>query len=263
MIENPLEKFRGRFGQLGLKVGLPSYVWPAGYAENVRRLEGIVDEVQLLAYEPPARSPVPEAELEELLALQANGPAYSLHLPVPSSLAEPGGTGEDDIRAAIEAFGRLNIGSYVLHVEKNGAFQPALAARRLERIIEATGVAPEKICVENLIGTPFAEVWNEMKGLGVSICFDAGHHLCEGKDPLAFMDAYGPHIRMAHLHGVDGRDHRPLRAIPAPRLSAILDGLRALEMPGAVIIENFSLEDMERSLECLAEYAGHARGATA
>jgi sugar phosphate isomerase/epimerase len=264
MNDNPLEKFRGSFDGLGFKLGLPSYLWPAGYAENVRRLSGIVDEVQLLAYEPHSISPVPREELDALATLAATGPAYSLHLPVPGGLADEQGNGEADIAGTIEAFRPLAINCYVLHIEGDGgAGGLRRAAQRLERIIGRTGIDEKKICVENLIGIPFAEVWDAVKGLGVSVCFDVGHHLYEGGDPLAFMARYGAHIRMAHLHGVAVSDHQPLSAIPEKLFGNILAGLSALGMAGPAVIENFNLAHMAQSLECLAAHAEPPRSANA
>ncbi len=259
--DNPLEKFRGRFDNLGIKVGVSSYVWPAGYSDNVRRLKGIVGEVQLLAYEPMEKSPVSDAEIAILGELKTGGISYSLHLPVPTGMALPGGTPEAAVAGVISRFKPLGIASYVLHVEKNGGtFDTRLAAERIARILQTTGVEPKTMCVENLIGTPFNEVWDSVEDLGVSLCFDIGHLLCEGGDPLSFMEMYGKHMRMAHIHGVAERDHRPLWHIPPELFGNIIKKLAGLKLEGAMIIENFSLEDIAQSLECLARYDATSTG---
>jgi len=263
MNDNPLEKFRGKLGGFGIKVGVSSYVWPAGYSENVRRLSGIVGEVQLLAYEPMEKSPVSDEEIETLGKLKTGGMSYSLHLPAPTGLATPGGRPETAVAGVINRFRPLGICNYVLHVEKNGgAFDAALAAERIAQILDATGVAAETICVENLVGTPYRELWDAVEHTGVSICFDIGHLLYEGGDPMDFMNRYGARIRMAHIHGIADRDHRPLWHIPEELFGDIIGKLVELKPRGAMIIENFSLEDITQSLECLTQRIPHFAGRT-
>lgn len=253
--DNPLDAYHGALDAFPVRFGVSSFVWPAGYAENVKRLKGVFAEVQLLAYESLDKSPVSDDELRQLAALKDDDFSYSLHLPAPSGLTAPGGGCEAAIIKAIDTFAPAGIGNYVLHMEQNGHFDLPLAAKRLERILKKTGVAPEHICVENTIGTPFAPVWDAVKGLGVSVCFDIGHHLYEKGDPIAFIDAYGHRIRMCHIHGVADRDHRPLSALPEETLTAVLSAVAGCKPAGAVIIENFSVGDVMESVRCLAHGA--------
>ncbi len=255
--DNPLEAYRGALDAYPVRIGVSSFVWPAGYAENVKRLKGIFAEVQLLAYEPVDTSPVSDDEVRQLAALRDGGLSYSLHLPVPSGLASPGNNAEEAIIKTIRTFAPAGIGSYVLHMEQNRHNDLPLAAARLERILKKTGVSPEHVCVENTIGTPFAPVWEAVERLGVSVCFDIGHHMFEKGDPLDFIDTYGGRIRMCHIHGVAERDHRPLSAIPEETLAAVLSAVADRQPAGAVIIENFSLADVAESVRCLVHGTRH------
>lgn len=250
--DNPLTAYRGALDAYPVRFGVSSFVWPASYVENVTRLKGVFAEVQLLAYEPMDTSMISDDELRQLAALKDSTLSYSLHLPIPGGLTMPGGDAEAAIIKTMETFAPAGIGNYVLHLEQNGRHDLPLAAERLERILKTTGVAPERICVENTIGTPFAPAWNAVKGLGVSICFDIGHEIYEKGDPLAFIDAHGHRIRMCHIHGVSDRDHRPLSALPETTLAAILSAVADCKPQGAVIIENFSVPDVVESVRCLA-----------
>lgn len=253
--DNPLNAYRGALDALPVQFGVSSFVWPAGYVENVTRLKGIFAEVQLLSYESQEKSPISDDELRQLAALKDGNFSYSLHLPGPSGLTAPDGNGEAAIIKAIAAFAPVGIGNYVLHLEQNGHHDLPLAAKRLERILKTTGVAPERICVENTVGTPFAPAWDAVKGLGVSICFDIGHEIFEKGDPLAFINTYGGRIRMCHIHGVADRDHRPLSALPEETLTAVLSAVADCKLAGAVIIENFSVTDVVESVRCLVHGA--------
>lgn len=254
--DNPLEQYRGALDGLPLKFGISSYVWPAGYVENVKRLKGVFGEIQLLANEPVGRSPVGMEEIDQLKEYGDGGVTYSLHLPTTCGMAYPGGTAEEDVIQTIMAFKPLDIANSVLHIE-NGApgSDPELAARRLERIIDATGTAPETICVENLVGSPFGPIWEAVAHLGVSICFDAGHLLAEGGDPVVFMRRYEKNIRMAHVHGVADRDHRSLSVLPPETLVALFRALEELAPRGAVVIETYSLPEVVDSVRCITRGA--------
>lgn len=255
LTDNPLNAYRGALDAFPLRFGVSSFVWPASYIENVTRLKGIFAEVQLLSYESQEKSPISDDELRQLAALKDGAFSYSLHLPGPSGLTAPGGNGEAAIIKAMEAFAPVGVGNYVLHLEQNGRHDLPLAAKRLERILKTTGVAPEHICVENTIGTPFPPVWDAVKGLGVSICFDIGHHMYEKGNPLAFIDSYGGRIRMCHIHGVADRDHRPLSAMPEETLASVLSAVADCRLAGSVIIENFSVADVAESVRCLVHGA--------
>ncbi|MBI3793236.1 MAG: sugar phosphate isomerase/epimerase [Nitrospinae bacterium] len=253
-----MEKYRGRFSNLGVRLGAPSFVWPAGFSENAAKLKPVFKEVQLTAYEPAVTSPISDEELSSLRSLNDPEFGYSLHLPIPTSMALPGGAPEKILSHTMLAYDKAQIRNYVLHVEKSSdAWNPALVPERISSLLEATGVSPERICVENIIGSPFAEAWESVRGLGVSVCFDVGHWLFEGGNPEEFFDKYGDRIRMAHLHGVaGGRDHLPLTNIPQATLKKIIASFAEMKMDGAVIIEIFSPGYMAESLEYLSKIYG-------
>ena len=258
---NSLEVYGGRFSKMGVRLGAPSWVWPGGYAENSRKLKPTFDEIQLTAYEPHGSDSIGADETGELRALKSETFGYSLHLPIPTRLAErEANEPESAIVDTIVAFRDVGVRNYVLHIERSSrGFDVSLAAERLARIIEKTGLSAQSICVENVIGTPFDKVWEAVKTLGVSICFDTGHWTVEGGRPVEFLEKYGQKIRMAHIHGVvELRDHLPLTYIPEKTLREIVSGLAEIPIAGAVIIENFSVEYMAQSLECLAKIYGNA-----
>ncbi|MBI3581834.1 MAG: sugar phosphate isomerase/epimerase [Nitrospinae bacterium] len=256
MENSPLKKFEGRFDRLGFRLGAPSWVWPGTYSENARMLKPLFREVQITAYEPHSVSPVTAEELDSLDALNSAQFGYSLHLPIPTGLSAPGGSPELPIVETIKAFRKVGVGNHVLHIEKPGrGWDPVLVRERVARIIESSALRPEQVCVENIISTRFEEVWPAVAGLGVSVCFDVGHCVARGEDPMRFFDDYSGKIRMAHIHGATrGRDdHLALGALGLETLSGIVARFAGLGMAGAVIIENFSAETLLESLEDLSQ----------
>ncbi|MFQ5432328.1 MAG: cobamide remodeling phosphodiesterase CbiR [Nitrospinota bacterium] len=255
-IDNPLTLFADSIKSIPLKIGAPSFVFPAGYAANVELLGGIFDEIQLLILEPLESSPLDDNELSELVRLKNNGVTYSVHLPVPSGIAHKNENGVKSVINIIKTFMPIGVENFVLHVENSAdTSEPGLAARMISKILEITGVEPEMICVENL-HTGFEEVWENVESTGASICFDAGHLLFKGGDPIEFIDRYGDRIRMAHIHGTDVKDHRPLNGMPEGMLEKILQMFIDIKLPCAVIIENYSVDEMTQSLRCLCDAAG-------
>jgi len=254
-VDNPLTLFADCIKSIPLKIGAPSFVFPTGYAANVELLGGIFDEIQLLILEPFEKSPLDENELSALERLKNNGISYSVHLPVPSGIAHKNENGVKSVINIIKTFMPIGIGNFVLHLENS---ELRLAAERIKTVLDKTGLEPERICVENL-HTGFEGVWENVESTGVSICFDAGHLLFKGGDPAAFMESYSGRIRMAHIHGTDVKDHRPLNAMPVGMLEIILQKFIDIKLPGAVIIENYSVDEMMQSLRCLCDATGKLR----
>ncbi|GMT42620.1 MAG: hypothetical protein IEMM0002_1031 [bacterium] len=254
--DNPLRKYSECINSLPVGIGAPSWVWPGGYAKNVEKLKSVFKEVQILVLEPPDRSPIDKAEIEALRRFESENFSYSVHLPVPGKVAAKDDAGVRAIVEIIETFEPITVDNYVLHMERDGKeFDPELAVKRLGEIIERSGVEPERICVENL-HEDFGKTWEAVKRAGVSICFDAGHILFAGGDPFSFIDKYREKIRMAHIHGVDGADHKPLTSLPGEFTIKFLERLQEIAMPGAVIIENYTIKEMRDSLQYLCGLYG-------
>lgn len=250
--ENPLIACAGEIKKFPVKFGAPSFVWPGSYSLNVSRLAEVFSEVQLLFFEPLEVSPIEPEEIQNLVELKRSGLSYSVHLPVPSGFGDNGGDPVLPMLGICETLAPINPSQYVLHIEKSGStFDGALARRRLVDFIERSSLRPEEICVENL-DESFPEVWDAVSDTGASICMDAGHIIRDGGDPLEFMEKYGDRISAAHIHGVSGRDHRPITAIDEDLILEILKKIEEIKISGAVIIENYSVDEMRQSLKRLA-----------
>lgn len=128
------------------------------------------------------------------------------------------------------------------------------ARRSLAELKAAT--VPRELCVENIEGLPFHHVAALAQGMGLRLCFDIGHALVMGEEPLSLVAGHLDDIAIIHLHDVatrEGRrrDHQPLGAgIPLPEL---WHTLRHRGWEGLVILE------MDRP-EYLAESIGRLQG---
>jgi sugar phosphate isomerase/epimerase len=248
------------------RLGATSFVHPAGWAENVARLAGRVEDVELLFFEADA---LPDrAEIAELAAWRSRGDlTYSLHAPLSARLASADEAarraGVAEVLRALEVARPLAAEHVVVHVEfpEGGAppdpagFQRS-AARSLEAILSA-GLAPRALCVETL-DYDLALLEPVLVALGVSVAVDLGHAERDGRSPLATLERWLPRARVVHWHGVEpgGRDHRSLAHVPAPVARAVLASLDAACYDGVLTLEVFREDDLEESASLVRRWLG-------
>ncbi len=104
----------------------------------------------------------------------------------------------------------------------------------------------------------------EMVDFGVlGLCFDSGHSLIGGGNPLAFLDTYGELVSHVHLKDVDGTVTSEIRACRFGdgdvELAAIVQRLRALGYAGWVVAEGDRRLGPGETLAVATEDALHNR----
>jgi sugar phosphate isomerase/epimerase len=252
------------------RIGTTSFVHPAGWLENARRLAGRVSDLEILLFEPPAPGNAPDAE--ELAALarlgRDAGLTYSVHTPLDVALgsADEGrrAAGVDAVRRAIALAEPLAPHAVIVHLvagEREGGPVPedlaawrGRAERSLREILASTGLAPDRLCLETL-DAGFALAEPVVEALGLSVALDVGHL---ARDGVAFDDLLARNLartRVVQWHGTDpsGRDHRSLRHYPRADAVRLLRTLERSGFAGVVTLEVFREADLDESLAVLAE----------
>ncbi len=243
------------------KLSVPSFVYPASWADNVRALGPFVDEIELLLLESgpenlPSATQIDELErLADTLEL-----TYNVHLPTDIF---PGHSNSfirrraiDALRRVLDLVGPLGPSTCTLHLTPSADIQTAdqIASWRdrlnedLEQIL-SNGFLPEQISVENLF-YPFD--WSEpvITGLGLFVCMDVGHLMVSGMDAGRFFEEWRHRISIMHLHGVNGnQDHLNLDRLNPAQMETVLKMLTRYR--GTVSIEVFSLAGLSSSLAVL------------
>ncbi len=134
----------------------------------------------------------------------------------------------------------------------------------LEEIISRTGVAPAKICVENMEGVPFSKTCDILvQDLGVSICLDVGHAILQGEEhPVDFMTRWKDKVHEIHLHNVLSKtyqnrvriydDHHGIKrgVLDVP---SFLRHIEAMEYRYPVLLEITSQLEVAESITYLRE----------
>ncbi|MCJ8500770.1 cobamide remodeling phosphodiesterase CbiR [Desulfatitalea alkaliphila] len=255
--------YKDRFS---FRLSAPSFIYPADYATNARRLAPFIDEIELLLFESDPNALPSAAEIEQLAAIgNETGVTYNVHLPIDADMtvtdAVTRRTAGDRLATVIERVRPLRPTTHTVHLNRhpldNRRPQDPLAVWQadvtalMKGLMERTGLAPRALSVETLDYPPewFAPV---CEALDLAVCIDLGHLLRYGFDPQTVWRRFDGRITIVHLHGVhDGRDHLGLDALPAPQLMELARLLRRFE--GTVSLEVFAFERLKVSLELLTE----------
>ena len=258
-----LQTLKGRYR---FRVAAPSFIFPADYTDNVRRLAPFLDEIELLVFESHPRS-LPSAQtIAELKILgQGMNIGYNVHLPIDLALDAPvfdvHQQSMDRLLRAMERVVPLDATTQTLHLDyREKDHQPdtvkAWQARMIHsvgRILEAGPLAPEQLSVENLDYPP-DYLRPIVSDLGLRTCIDIGHIIRFYADLEDVIRACGPRACIIHLHGAEGeRDHLPPDRL-APGIQTVLrQFLERFE--GSLSLEVFNVERLGQSMDWLLENA--------
>jgi sugar phosphate isomerase/epimerase len=248
-------------GTFAFTLACPSFVFRAGYAENVRRLAPFVDQIQLLFFESRLADSLPSpALIDELVCLgREKVVTFNVHLP---SDIFPGHREADERRHAVDVLVDLIArckplcpSTFTLHLERDPLdphdrrWQDHTTAA-LESVL-ASGIDSRLISIENL-NYDFALVAPIVETLDLSVCMDMGHLLARGEALGPFFEHWQDRIPVIHLHGVEGtKDHLPLDRLSEAHTAEVLHLLKGFD--GVVSLEVYSVEALETSLGWLKD----------
>lgn len=247
--------FKKRFP---FSLSVPSWLYPAGYVENVARVAPFVDGVELLFFEgDPASLPTP-SEWDALRALQdRHGLTCNIHMPIDANLASEN---KGERRRALEAHKRLfglasclSPVTHTIHLDRpEGApLDSWVDASRESLTALSTAMDPALITVETLNASLFP-LADTLESLGLKVCLDLGHLIHFDLPVEETIARFAPLCRMVHLHGVaGGKDHRELSLMEPALLDRLLPFLSTYTH--TLSMEVFKADPCFASIELLAE----------
>ncbi len=249
-------------GRFPFRLACPSFIYPADYLPNVRKLGPYLDEIELLFLEGRHRQHLPDGQLIRRLKSLA-GPmdlSYNVHLFTDISLCahneQEREQAVDHTACLLSRVESLDPSACVLHLEWQGGTRKefvSLGLQSLQRLQEQ-GAVLKRLAIENLESYPAAWIEEILDRSGFGLCCDLGHLLMQGADLLEVYERNRSRTGIMHLHGVcerDGalKDHVGLDRLQAgqlPQIKMILN-----DFQGVLCLEVFNFEDLRASLAVL------------
>jgi sugar phosphate isomerase/epimerase len=248
------------------RLGTTSYIIPDDILPNARYLAGKVRDIELILFEvDDGPNNLPSAEvIDELSKIaQENDLTYTVHLPLDLKLGEDGSERDQSLvkaKRVIDCTRRLDPWAYVMHLDGKAVRTSTdvelirrwqdQSVRALE-IVSAWAGSPEKLAVENLETYPLDFIQPVLDRSPVSRCVDIGHLWLDGHDPVPYLQAALPRVRVIHMHGIAERDHRSLAFMPQENVRAVWDELVHVRYDGVLTLEIFSEADFLSSIEVI------------
>ncbi len=248
-------------GLYPFKIGTTSYIYPAGYAQNVKMLAPYVDEIELLLFESALDSLPSTHEIKKLLLLSKEFDlTYNVHLPTDISLSDPEPsirhTTVETLKRVMNLTSSLSPSTYTLHLSYDEkGFETEHIKNWRERLYSsvkqfmATGINSRMISIETLT-YPIEWVEEILIDFNLSVCIDLGHLMVFGFDMETVFNRYCNRTSIIHLHGVENhKDHLSLDRLSKEK-SKIVRGILK-QFNGVVSLEVFSYPHLKNSLTFL------------
>ena len=248
------------------RLGTTSYIIPDDILPNARYLAGKVRDIELILFEVddgPNKLPSEEVIDELSKIAQENDLTYTVHLPLDLKLGEHGSERDQSLvkaKRVIDCTRGLNPWAYVMHLDGRAVRTSTDAelirrwqghsVRALEIVSEWAG-SPDRLAVENLETYPLDFIQPVLDRIPVSRCVDIGHLWLDGHDPIPYLQAALPRVRVIHMHGIAERDHRSLAFMPQEKVLVVWQELIRAQYEGVLTLEIFSEEDFLSSLEVI------------
>jgi sugar phosphate isomerase/epimerase len=259
-----------RTWRLPFRVGTTSYIVPDDLLPNAEFLAPQVQDMQLVLFDVPGGpSNVPSPAVVAALAAlgRARDLTYTVHLIHDVRLRDEDGMPSVALAKAqqvIDLTWPLDPPAWVCHLDGRSVRHLHPASQQWVTWLTQTITALEQVCawagnggrvaVENLEGYPPDFVAPVVARTPAGRCLDVGHLWLDGVDPLPYLEAALPRLRVLHLHGVEPQsrtDHRSLAHADPAQLDAIVRRLVTAGYSGVVCLEIFEKDDFYSSLAAL------------
>lgn len=243
------------------RLATTSFIYPAGYSDNVRRLAPWVDEIELLLFE---SDHLPEStEVYQLQKLADDQDvSYNVHLPMDIRLGDvDAGQRHRSISVVAQTLERvapLAATTNTLHLTVDDSVQTSTDLKAwqsrcmesLEDLMQRTNIPSRWFSIETLDFNPQWLV-DIVEAMDLSICIDVGHLLRFGYDLASVIDLFQQRTTAYHLHGVaGGKDHLSLAKLETDAANILIPVLE--HFCGTVSLEVFNHRHLTESLDTLA-----------
>jgi len=170
--------------------------------------------------------------------------AYHAHLPLDLPWQDGPKAVADTISRLEQKIAFLCPRGYVLHPPAPG---------QLSDLLRQRPDLASMLWLENTGQSDLTEIWDEMTALSLGVCLDVGHLVSYGQDRIMSLPGFFDRVRILHIYGAESKQgHEGLGHLPDPGL--LSDILRRVRGDETLVVEIFSLEELERSLSMLKSW---------
>lgn len=229
------------------KLAAPSFVIPAGAADNSRFLANHFDEIALLFFETESCLAYTGEDLpKELASLPVS---WHVHLPLDLPWHQGLDTAWKKLVGLMEKAAYLRPHAWVLHPPTEPDMLVPLSARFRE-----AGVDPADILLENVEESDLAALWSEAREGGYSTCLDLGHILAYGQHDVLDLEGLWDTVRMLHVYApINSGRHTGLGHLNIEGQNLLRDMLAAFK--GEVVtLEVFNEKEIFQSVDLLSDW---------
>jgi sugar phosphate isomerase/epimerase len=243
------------------RLATTSFIFPAGYSENVRRLAPWVDEIELLLFESDHLPDPTQVSQLRSLAEQLHL-SYNVHLPLDIHLGavdkQQRRRSVAAVAQALERVAPLSASTNTVHLSVDDAIQTSAeitawqsrCIESVDQVLRLTKIPSRQLSIETLDFNPrwLVEI---VESLELAICVDVGHLLRFGYDLASTIALFQPRTTVYHLHGVAGqKDHLSLERLAAEARRILPPVLE--KFSGTVSLEVFNYRRFTESIDSLA-----------
>lgn len=227
-------------------VAAPSFVIPAGAADNSRFLADYFPEVGLLFFETEACLQYSSSDLPTDLADLPI--SWHVHLPLDLPWEQGLDVVWDKLARLMDKAAYLSPNAWVLHPPTVPDMLLPLAGR-----FRDVGIEPAGVLLENVDDSDLCALWPEAREGGYSTCLDLGHILAYDQFPVLNLPGLWETVQMLHVYAPiqgSGR-HTGLRALDEAGEKLLGDVLSRFQ-GSTLTLEVFNEAEIFDSLDLLA-----------
>lgn len=243
-----------------MKIGTTSYIYPDGIIPNVRKLIGLVDDIELVLFEGREYSNLPTKEDVNTLRRisEETGISYTVHLPIDLDICsrdtEFRGFSLNRMVEIMRLTRPLSPTGYVVHLPRMGVESEEMWALRAVRSLSEVFIefGSECVLIENL-SYPVERILPIVEEFDFGLCLDIGHAIrCSDSWERIFNDNLG-RIKAIHLYGPEGEGHTGLQRVERGFVKSVVERVLSSGFSGLLTLEVFGLEDFFQSKRILME----------
>jgi sugar phosphate isomerase/epimerase len=245
-----------------MRVGTTSYIYPDDIIPNVRKLTGLVDDIELVLFEGKDYSNLPSLyDVKTLRKISdETGISYTIHLPIDLDICSR------DREFRIFSIKRmidimkltfpLNPRGYIVHLPRRNIESEEMWVLRTVKSLSDIFIEfdNESVFIENL-SYPIKHILPIIEEFDFKLCLDISHTLKCSDNWEEIFDNNLDKIKVIHFYGpeVKGEGHTGLQRAERSFVKSVVDKVLSSTFSELLTLEVFGTEDFFESKRILEE----------